>query len=48
MAMASSLIYYINSGDVAIEGDEEMILMGGKKSKWWEERKTEQLRYQIN
>ena len=42
------MIYIFNSGDVATEGDEEMILMGGKKWKWWEERETEQLRYQIN
>ncbi len=36
MTMSSILIYYINidSGDVATEGDEEMILMGEKKSKW--------------
>ena len=50
MVMSSTLIYYyidIDSGDVATEGEEEMILMGGKKSKWWEERETEQLWYQI-
>jgi hypothetical protein len=50
MAMSSTLIDYINIdfGDVATEGNEEMILMGGKKSKWWEEREIEQSWYQIN
>ena len=42
ITISFTLIYYIDYRNVATEGDEEMILMGGKKLKWWEEREIEQ------